>query len=1139
MPDQPDSDFVSLLLLAENDAVSHSQNSCLSEFARAAAYSAVQSPADALAQIGGLKAPQVFAAPGECEYGSYGWYAQQFGSGLGSLPLFLCVNKNVGKLTRSALGPVARAATTGLIFDGLFHPADSNLSDNLLLRERGCNALTGAATFAGMAGASQACIRSGLGRLPTGELTARSGFGIVRDGLANSARGAMSGVFGGAINTQARALFDGKLVMDSDTLLRNCFSFGMMGAALDVLGTHGHRKPLGPLMDGPLALRTGSLYLPEPTAVMRSSGIVEAVHQPQKVELAPGDRVMAIKGLRRDVSGFKFENGNQTWLCNENGHLAKINDHDSGNQIDITHRTNAQGESHIASVRISDHNGDLIRERNLDWIESSKTYSSTFPLGTKAEVTTDGVIRVTGTNVDQNTFVGKDMWSGSSHHRYQAVHFHPDGSEEIHFGRDGVIKSNRLAQVVQVRVGDTVTNYKHGSDGKLLEASFPGGHTLKLENGVWSRGDGAPFAKEVAIFGNGSLSVTPTAEVAAKLNQVPIKQLVYHPTLKSTTLVPDSLNIAQTGSPTTFSIPSAREVLDARVKRREISDTSSGARRTGYNGERVTYNPDGNVRQIINSRKEVIAVESDAQGGVQRLEFANNNIVNRIITRTADGWQDVDASGKVLGNYVHVSVELDGSVTLLQNAPSEPLHWTGVKLRPDGVEIRVDQLGHESIDAYQLRNERNRVIQQFDSYGPTDAQAQRIRECMYEFETRASRGTPPLSDYEVANSYFQVNRLLSNEQSIFPRETRLKLAEQFIFKAAYPHSAGQGSFNTCNVTAAIENRFLLKYPSTAMRLVADIAATGRTVTKRAHVIDMTQFKGALTPLDVSENTIDPHNYKGRDFFDQIIQTTAVNTYWQGCGAEPYYKNASKITDLRAGKTYQLGDLRYELGLGQTKEALTDYAEMPPKTLTRFKFFLGVDPVSGRTQTLLESEPAASPNLGCDDLNTIEEALLGFNDKPHIISSIDSDAPGTIRVSSSAELTNVLRDLKKSGALPATIYVDGTAPVYNYKGRLDGSSEIRRHVVNVQDIHNVWGTWRVEITNQWGAAHNRLGRGNAIRLEDLWGSMLSARPELLPKPINPTAEYSHRWIWLGAGEAALLLNAHLRLEDRIKRKTIKD
>src|SRR5262249_32259795 len=98
-------------------------------------------------------------------------------------------------------------------------------------------------------------------------------------------------------------------------------------------------------------------------------------------------------------------------------------------------------------------------------------------------------------------------------------------------------------------------------------------------------------------------------------------------------------------------------------------------------------------------------------------------------------------------------------------------------------------------------------------------QLQTFLDQMPTFERRIGSGPPPLTADNVARTYEQIARLLSDTGP--RRELNATIGAQVLGNAANPAAIDQFPFPTCQ-TAVMEKRMYTRRPEEAARLVADM-----------------------------------------------------------------------------------------------------------------------------------------------------------------------------------------------------------------------------------------------------------------------------------------------------------------------------
>jgi hypothetical protein len=201
-----------------------------------------------------------------------------------------------------------------------------------------------------------------------------------------------------------------------------------------------------------------------------------------------------------------------------------------------------------------------------------------------------------------------------------------------------------------------------------------------------------------------------------------------------------------------------------------------------------------------------------------------------------------------------------------------------------------------------------------------------------------------LSDTEIGNSLYQLNRLLSDAPNAkIPMDKRIQLAHEALTQAVGFSDINQGLHATCNENS-VECRTYALHPSGAMRVLADAALTCKVTCRDG------------SQIELSDSTLVPQAnesgwYTGkRSFASQIFQIAAVNVYWQR--KEP------------------AGSFRYEPDPKSSdvdNERLMDYSKHPPQPV--------IDPDTGK--------PQKSPKI--TDLADVSDQITGVLEKESDIS----------------------------------------------------------------------------------------------------------------------------------------------------------
>lgn len=234
------------------------------QFLHTAAYSALESPARGLAQIAdhiagtnfdagvksgfkslGLEAPEAKA------YGTSAWYVQQLGGAAGMMLPFLALRSGINNLSNRAFSNALTvkandglfriagkeallSGASGLVYGSLLTPsAESLVGKSGFAGDRLKNGIVDGASFAAL-GLSTTFLGAGLeSAAKTIQFSARSGSrlaansaAILRDPVS---AGLISGLPAGAINAEANALRDGRLLPTKDELKESVVGMSFIG----------------------------------------------------------------------------------------------------------------------------------------------------------------------------------------------------------------------------------------------------------------------------------------------------------------------------------------------------------------------------------------------------------------------------------------------------------------------------------------------------------------------------------------------------------------------------------------------------------------------------------------------------------------------------------------------------------------------------------------------------------------------------------------------------------------------------------------------------------------------------------------------------------------------------------------------
>ncbi len=242
---------------------------------------------------------------------------------------------------------------------------------------------------------------------------------------------------------------------------------------------------------------------------------------------------------------------------------------------------------------------------------------------------------------------------------------------------------------------------------------------------------------------------------------------------------------------------------------------------------------------------------------------------------------------------------------------------------------------------------------------------------MEAFEQRAKAAKPPLSEEEIAKSYYEMARLMeAGGDKPLSHDERVKLASQAMHHAANPETIQQGQHDTCNVTT-IETRMYTREPSAAIRMVADLGINGEFKTNDGKVVKIDP-PDSIKPHDTSKNQA---NSDDRDYASQVFQVGAVNVYH----ATHPFKGFDKD-----GKPIELppGAVRYvqvePKDANDTGERLMDYSDPKnPKPVYKEETKTTTDS-QGEKTTKTKYVEEHTPSIPVDELTKIYDNISQKN-----------------------------------------------------------------------------------------------------------------------------------------------------------------
>ncbi|MBI2811295.1 MAG: hypothetical protein HYX67_10765 [Candidatus Melainabacteria bacterium] len=873
------------------------------------------------------------------------------------------------------------------------------------------------------------------------------------------------------------------------------------------------------------------------------------------VKLKAGDTIYEKDAMHANADGSKdLVIGPQTTRYDGDGRVTDVSNTTTKTRTAVDYVENPVTKETVLNKAITYNPDGTINTRTSVMLDNGVYYrvaadgSKTTALGTEVSVAQDGSITIKGkASVVNSGTSPMDVQIGTSrfgnnnpNELVDSITLRPDGSKDVHYADNATVKTDAYDRVTESVSKDGVkATFEYSAQGQnLLEATKVtlGDNSWTLVNGKWVDANGKPFADKITVYGNGAFDIANPADtlrLPTKPNEPLDGVRVYSDGY--TEYGYKKLADAPTDRIEPPKAPTSEKVLEDRVKSGEVTKQADGT----YVHEdtaahtRTIYDAKGEIVGVHNAAGQDVSFTRDANGELTRIEYARNGKVESVLNKeevpnVGMFWKETNAAGDTVGWHHEVTVAADGSITKLQYSTDKALNWTGVKERPDGQLISVDAVGRERVTEHDLPAEKARVKEFAErGFGGDPERQARFEKWMDDFEANAAKRNPPLSNEEIANTYYQLDKLISTDNAVLSQADRMKLAEQFMYKTANPHTIGQGYFNTCNVTAEVENRLLQLHPAEALQMVTDVATTGKFVTSTGSIIDMSAMNNVMTPFKgVVENAFDSANYGGRDYFDQLFQTTSVETFWQtqSNGVRP----TSTVADVRAGNAFRPGDLRYEFsnepGVSKTGEIINNYSTNPPTRQVASKASTMIDPLTGKPMVVREWLPAEAPNLSGKQMLQIDREITGVDDPAHMLGR-NSD-PDATNVTTSDELATQLKQMQQNGGFPATVFVDTRDPLIS--GRPEDGGQGGPHVVNVQNVFEKDGKLYVEFTNQWSAENDHLGT-RAVPVEELFDAMRyrpAAAAELPVPTVTPPSVMSRYGIPIGiAGAGATAAAAY--------------
>ncbi|HEY9681113.1 MAG TPA: FHA domain-containing protein [Oculatellaceae cyanobacterium] len=471
-------------------------------------------------------------------------------------------------------------------------------------------------------------------------------------------------------------------------------------------------------------------------------------------------------------------------------------------------------------------------------------------------------------------------------------------------------------------------------------------------------------------------------------------------------------------------------------------------------GIRTVRGADGKIQSTLESNGLESHISYAADGSPREIKYSSGEVWEKSGNKE---WTIRRSDGTVQKYEGDIAIEPDGS----RNFKGEEGKPDLVQKLDGSTELRLAN-GRIEYAGANLETERARLATFSDRNFSNIKQKQRFDSLMNDFQARAKEAH--LSDSQVALTYHQINRLMqAGADAPLSLAERVKLSEQIMHEAAYPHLIDQGRNPTCNV-ATVENRIFTREPDLAAQLITDVATTGKYVTADGTLIDLTRVPGGLRPDSEAGESLGKAFTPGstddikidgkRNWAGQIFENTAANVKW------------ARTSELHS----QPGDvLLYAKKEGKDKNVLMRYS-------------VGAD---GK---LNATEVGTAPKIKTPELTDIHNQITGGHDENFVIVGPGSSSkpPGqALRVNTAGEFEAAMKEAQRKNNFPSILLVDAKNEPFSKWIGTDGNTEAW-HVINIQGFHYDarTGEMMVEFTNQWGTKANHLG-DNAVPAKQLF------------------------------------------------------
>jgi hypothetical protein len=255
--------------------------------------------------------------------------------------------------------------------------------------------------------------------------------------------------------------------------------------------------------------------------------------------------------------------------------------------------------------------------------------------------------------------------------------------------------------------------------------------------------------------------------------------------------------------------------------------------------------------------------------------------------------------------------------------------------------------------------------------------------------------------------------------------------------------------------AALESRLYSRNPSDAVRVVADVALSGKFVTADGTTVRL----HSLEPDYEGRITNGAKGFSFRNFGSQLFQMTAANIYWSG--------QSIAMDGSAVGK----GNIQFAHALDKSRESyFLDISQKPPRklpSLTR------VNDVAGLSTTQLAD---------------INEQIVGRRDPLFALTmGGSSDRGDIVAITGPAHLRAVLLQAGREERFPIVISINTQTPAFKNDSTAGGG--VSGHALTIVNYDATRDT--VWVDNQWDDAKDHSGKPgekSQIPLDQLYDSM---------------------------------------------------